>query len=40
MRLACAITTIVVERADLVRGFYHAKDQYVSIIERGIIPLA
>jgi non-homologous end joining protein Ku len=34
------VCNVIVERADLVRGFHHAKDQYVSIIEEAFIPLA
>jgi non-homologous end joining protein Ku len=34
------VCNVIVERADLVRGFHHAKDQYVSIIEEAFIQLA
>jgi DNA end-binding protein Ku len=30
------VCEIVVERADLVRGFQHAKDQYVPITEEEL----
>ena len=32
----CPICNIVVERADLVRGFQHARDQYVPITEEEL----
>ena len=32
----CRICNIAVERADLVRGFQHAKDQYVPITEEEL----
>ena len=32
----CPVCNIVVERADLVRGFQHAKDQYVPITEEEL----
>jgi Ku protein len=32
----CPVCNIVVERADLVRGFQHAKDQYVTITEEEL----
>src|SRR5918995_127255 len=32
----CPICNIVVERGDLVRGFQHAKDQYVPVIEEEL----
>ena len=32
----CPVCNIVVERADLVRGFQHAKDQYVPVSEEEL----
>jgi non-homologous end joining protein Ku len=32
----CPVCNIVVERADLVRGFQHAKDKYVPITEEEL----
>jgi DNA end-binding protein Ku len=32
----CPVCNVVVERADLVRGFQHAKDQYVPITEEEL----
>jgi DNA end-binding protein Ku len=32
----CPVCNVVVERADLVRGFQHAKDQYVPITEEEV----
>ena len=32
----CPVCNIVVERDDLVRGFQHAKDQYVQITEQEL----
>jgi DNA end-binding protein Ku len=32
----CSVCNVVVERADLVRGFQHAKDQYVPITEEEL----
>ena len=32
----CPVCNIVVERADLVRGFQHAEDQYVPITEEEL----
>jgi DNA end-binding protein Ku len=32
----CPVCDVVVERADLVRGFQHAKDQYVPITEQEL----
>ena len=32
----CPVCNVVVERDDLVRGFQHAKDQYVQITEEEL----
>ena len=32
----CRICSVVVERGDLVRGFQHAKDQYVPVTEEEL----
>jgi non-homologous end joining protein Ku len=32
----CPVCSIVVERADLVRSFQHAKDKYVPIVEEEL----
>jgi DNA end-binding protein Ku len=36
----CPVCNVVVEREDLVRGFQHAKDQYVPISEEELESLA
>jgi DNA end-binding protein Ku len=32
----CPVCNVVVERDDLIRGFQHAKDQYMQIIEEEL----
>jgi DNA end-binding protein Ku len=32
----CPLCNVVLERADLVRGFQHAKDQYVPVTEEEL----
>jgi DNA end-binding protein Ku len=32
----CPVCNVVVERADIVRGFQHAKDQYVPVTEEEL----
>jgi DNA end-binding protein Ku len=32
----CPVCNVVVERDDLIRGFQHAKDQYVQVTEQEL----